>query len=970
MRTKIGTFFLTLQANCDHLIYFYLCTGVSPGHPPIPKKPAITPKPAINKPPVVAQKKNGTGKSPVPKPKPRTPQKSAASRDGSPSVPPVPSRSSISHQKTKPEEEKTNGVAGDARSLSRDLSNSELKVETPSVEMKCDETQEKTAQEELVEDSNGKDAEDPIGNIQNGLLEDSSDVGGLPTSIPNNVNKDDKQPSSPIDIFKDDDPKLPPLADNFEDNSKQVPPLSPIDIFGEDKKKSTSPENIFKENKPSPLPARKLVKKQPPPLKPRTPNSNYPARRTKSAFVPGPPNTSESKTEVTATKSVDIFTNDTVIHPEQQASEDMPAIPVRRKRLSREVTNPVVFNMLNSKTESDQHSNCSQKAPTTPVNSPASSPGRPPQPNVRRKPLKECVSAAVDEESPPSITSRETPSIAEIEPPPLPVASKDAPLVAPKEILPTSPSVAQKETAPPPVVPRRTDTNGNPAKIRAKSEYIKKKPARPPPPAVKPTLSMALPSNGSTPPPKHPKPAVRKAKSQCLPSDTSLGFSSINIEDSATCSQDSDGPKIPPRLKRRSVEKVLDADESNLGSSADNFVLKKTVYDTQADSVMETQVAISTASDTMAAHPINSKPELSQVVTESSRKSLPSPLTKSKNLQPKLQRSMTEPESHSPTKHSRPHPKDVPSRKAPPIPVKPIHASPANNKFESDTDSSRSSCTSPEIPIQTPPLSPKSFTFKSQHSSSPKHRPRMPPPPPPPVERTNSAELPEPPRRITSRSKSLDATLACDSNSCDPNGNIPRTVISTVENENAKNSMKSDIFSNRDSQDSSTSSSAVQSTSDDKSMSSISRNSVLSEDDDYVLPDPDPQSPPLSPRKVPITNQDDQIYQNKQVASVRPSRRVAPPRPVKPVLPRKTSVPPTSPPLSPNATCPVSPSAFSRMPGSGKLKKKPPAKPVRRSLSINSDISNDGYEDMSKGSSLASSLGIGAQMADLYSVPR
>ncbi|XP_072026421.1 uncharacterized protein [Amphiura filiformis] len=859
-------------------------TGSSPVHPPVPKKPTITPKPSINKCPTVAPKKNGnsaSGKSPTPKPKPRTPQR--VNRNGGNSVVSPQTNNSVAICHGQGEE--NNGLESATNITPGELVTSQTTNGESSNKTSPD-VQSKLSQDDASQESE----EESLVKIQNGHVES------------NNAADESKRPS-------------------LQEKPAPMPSLP----------------NIAEEIKPSHSPDKLPAKKQPPP-KPRTP------RRTMSVVNAGSPKPSVSKPEIKLTKSHSVLVNgDNSEQKNTSVVEEAPIIPARKKRLSRGTTPVKPFPESNTKSGIDGISE--SPSPSTKLS--GSSPIRPPLPN-RRVPLKDCASAKIDEESPP-----------------------------------------------PPANPRRTDTNGNPSvsnRTRAKSEYIKQKPSRPPPPGIKPSLSMALSSN-APPPPKHPKPMVRKTKSQFIPSNSSLHYCAVDINmDDQMSREESDSPRIPPRKRHsKSLDKVLSEIEH---SNPDSFVLTQTVYDTESDTVTEMHVGNGSCKAALSESSPSSQssdntPDTTQTESIAPRKSMPPSTSK---RQPKLQRSLTEPERDSPPTLA-PRPKIAPSRKAPlapPIPVKPIQAGSDNATFDKEKDAGKSS---PVVSSKSPPPSPKSFGVKSQ--SSPKHRPRLPPPPPPPpVEKITDL-----PMRKTNRTKSLNTTLTSDKSS-DPNGNTSRYVKSTVDDENAKNSSKSvnhDIFCNRDSQDDSSSSAvqsisdgstcsismnsgmssqasssslAVQSTSDDNS--SISRNSVMSEDDDYVLPDPDLQSPPISPRPW---KADDQIYINKQVASVRPSRRVAPPRPVKPVLNHKSfspSSPLISPPSSPtsNGMCPVSPNAFSRTPGSGKLKKKAPAKPVRRSLSINSDVSNDGYEDMSKGSSLASSLGIDAQMADLYSVPR
>ena len=893
-------------------------------HPPIPKKPAITPKPSVNK---LSQKKNGTstnGKSPVPKPKPRV------SRRLNGETPSVPSISNNSVTNGEGQGEKNNGVVDEGDATSRHVVTSQV--------------------------GNGEASESPLDvqvePSQNEALKESlEETGGVPVKIENGQ---DDSCSQMVEETAEEKPQIsdPPQNVAATEVSKS-PNVATADV-------SKSPQSS---EKPP-------VKRQPPPLKPRTRNPNSPRR---ALSVVDASSNQSSKPEVKMTKSHSVLVNgdhsNELSMPSVSEEPPTPIIPVRKKRLSRgvfsaQVDSPHSMHKPESNPKLDSNNRSTEIAlpsaialPSTaessetasvtsspsneaqtrsPITSSpsteprSSSPARPPLPS-RRIPLKDCVSSKVDEDSPP------------------------------------------------PIVPRRTDTNGNPAtssRTRAKSEYIKKKPVRPPPPAVKPSLSVSLPPTTTPPPPKHPKPTVRKSKSQFIPKESPLGFTTIDInidDDKSSHEESTDSPRIPPRKRHsKNIEKHIVATETE-HSNPENFVLKQTIYDTETDTVMEVDLTVPSKTSTQSSSQFStSESESNSPGSSLARKSMPLP--PSKKTPPRLTRSLTEPETNSPPILG-PRPKIGSPRKAPvapPIPVKPVQS-----VGDIDTDSNKSV---PAIP-KTPPLSPKCLSINKSHHSSPKHKPRLPPPPPPPpVERIT--DLPDHPRRnLGNRSKSLD-TSTSEHTSHDRNGNVSRTPKNTVENENAKNSSKLanyDMYCNRDSEDSS-SSSTVQSSSDYRSMSSsiTSRNSVMSEDDDYVLPDPQspPLSPPLSPRKP-----EEQIYTNKQVASVRPSRRVAPPppRPAKPNLSRKTSLPASpsrspavSPPTSPSSTCPVSPSAFSsKTPGSGgKLKKKPPAKPVRRSLSINSDISNDGYEDMSKGSSLASSLGIGPEVADLYSVPR
>jgi hypothetical protein len=108
------------------------------------------------------------------------------------------------------------------------------------------------------------------------------------------------------------------------------------------------------------------------------------------------------------------------------------------------------------------------------------------------------------------------------------------------------------------------------------------------------------------------------------------------------------------------------------------------------------------------------------------------------------------------------------------------------------------------------------------------------------------------------------------------------------------------------------------------------RHSVVSDDDEYVLPDGEYVFP------------DSPHYENNEIVPV--------------------FEPPMSPPLSPSPE-----SGPTKRPVPGRQKRVPPPKP-KRTPSIQSDISNDGYEDMSRGS--FASVALSSIGAEVYSVPR
>ncbi|XP_038069221.1 FYVE, RhoGEF and PH domain-containing protein 1-like [Patiria miniata] len=152
----------------------------------------------------------------------------------------------------------------------------------------------------------------------------------------------------------------------------------------------------------------------------------------------------------------------------------------------------------------------------------------------------------------------------------------------------------------------------------------------------------------------------------------------------------------------------------------------------------------------------------------------------------------------------------------------------------------------------------------------------------------------------------------------------PSSLIKSISQEQDTSDNSSDLQDSPQHQESSNT--TVQS--EDKNPAD--RTSIISDDDEYVLPDGeyDPTDGPY--------------YENNDFGPV--------------------FEPPRSPPHSPSAE-----SSATKRQVPGRQKRVPPPKP-KRTPSIQSDISNDGYEDMSKGS--FASVALSSIGAEVYSVPR